>query len=71
MVHPSTARPVADLATLVLLLSSITPLLRDPEGMPALPRDEDDKEIEPRPDPLFVDEQLHVAKAVHLFKNER
>ena len=62
---------MADLATLVLLLSSITPLLRDPEGMPALPRDEDDKEIEPRPDPLFVDEQLHVAKAVHLFKNER
>lgn len=69
LVHPQATRPISDLPTLVLLLSSITPLLRDPEGMPALPRDEDGKEVEPRPDPTFLDEQLHVAKAVHLLKN--
>ena len=70
LVHPPAARPIADLATLVLLLSSITPLLRDPEGMPALPRDEDGKEIDVKPEAAFVDEQQLVAKALHLLKND-
>jgi vacuolar protein sorting-associated protein 35 len=70
LAYPPTARPITDLATLVLLLSSITPLLRDPEGMPAPPRDEDGKEIDVKPDAAFVDEQLYVAKALHLLKND-
>lgn len=48
------------------LFASVTPLLRDEEGVPP-PVDEDGRDLPPPQ--LFTDEQLLVAKLVHLIKN--
>lgn len=58
--------PLSGPEELEKLFTSVIPLLRDEEGVPP-PTDEDGRDLPPSQ--LFADEQVLVAKVVHLIKN--
>lgn len=62
----ATKTPISTAEDLDNLLKSITPLLKDQEGMP-LAVDEDGRDLPPTQ--TFTEEQYLVAKVIHLIKN--